>query len=70
MKSVTFWMIWVWYKANFTVRTSSYQEPSHDGGVMLWRCFAASEPGQLAVVEGTMNSLYQKILKVTVEINP
>lgn len=26
------------------------------GGVMIWGCFAASGPGQLAVTFGTMNS--------------
>ncbi len=37
----------------------------HGGGsVMLWGCFAASGPGWLALIDGTMNSaLYQKILK-------
>ncbi len=31
---------------------------------MVWSCFAASGPGQLVIIDGTMNSaLYQKILK-------
>ncbi len=31
---------------------------------MVWGCFAASGPGQLAIIDGTMNcALYQKILK-------
>ncbi len=31
---------------------------------MVWGCFAASGPGRLAVINGTMNSaVYQKILK-------
>ena len=40
----------------------------HGGGsVMVWGCFAASGPGRLAVIDGTMNSaLYQKILKENV----
>ncbi len=34
------------------------------GSVMFWGCFAASGPGRLAVINGTMNSaVYQKILK-------
>ncbi len=40
----------------------------HGGGsVMVWGCFAASGPGRLAIIDGTMNSaLYQKILKENV----
>lgn len=31
-------------------------------GFIVWACFAASEPGWLAVIDGTMNSeLYQQI---------
>ncbi|KAK3562010.1 hypothetical protein QTP86_023463 [Hemibagrus guttatus] len=34
------------------------------GSVMVWGCSAASGPGRLAVINGTMNSaVYQKILK-------
>ncbi|KAK3529891.1 hypothetical protein QTP86_007214 [Hemibagrus guttatus] len=37
------------------------------GSVMVWGCFAASGPGRLAVMYGTMNSaVYQKILKENV----
>ncbi len=37
------------------------------GRVMVWGCFAASGPGRLAIIDGTMNSaLYQKILKENV----
>ncbi|KAK3515259.1 hypothetical protein QTP70_013040 [Hemibagrus guttatus] len=37
------------------------------GSVMAWGCFAASGPGRLAVINGTMNSaVYQKILKENV----
>uniref|UniRef100_A0A803JTH1 Uncharacterized protein n=1 Tax=Xenopus tropicalis TaxID=8364 RepID=A0A803JTH1_XENTR len=37
------------------------------GSVMVWGCFAASGPGRLAVIDGTMNStVYQKILKENV----
>ncbi|KAI4871266.1 hypothetical protein NFI96_019792 [Prochilodus magdalenae] len=35
---------------------------------MVWGCFAASRPGRLAVINGTMNSaVYQKILKRNVQ---
>ncbi len=34
---------------------------------MVWGCFAASGPGRIAIIDGTMNSaLYQKILKENV----
>ncbi|KAF7651901.1 hypothetical protein LDENG_00103920 [Lucifuga dentata] len=34
---------------------------------MLWGCFVASGPGQLAIIEGNMNSaLYQRILRENV----
>uniref|UniRef100_A0A8C2KC21 Uncharacterized protein n=1 Tax=Cyprinus carpio TaxID=7962 RepID=A0A8C2KC21_CYPCA len=37
------------------------------GSVMVRGCFAASGPGRLAVLNGTMNSaVYQKILKENV----
>lgn len=40
---------------------------SDGGGGMVWGCFDASGPGQLAVINGTMNSpLYQKIPKENV----
>lgn len=35
----------------------------HHGSILVWSCFFASGPGQLAIIEGTMNSeLYQKIV--------
>ncbi|KAK3573943.1 hypothetical protein QTP86_033016, partial [Hemibagrus guttatus] len=38
------------------------------GSVMVWGCFAASGPGRLAVINGTMNSaVYQKILKENIQ---
>ena len=45
-----------------------YPMVKHGGGsVMVWGCFAASGPGRLASIEGTMNSaLYQIILKENV----
>ncbi|KAK3506739.1 hypothetical protein QTP70_021775 [Hemibagrus guttatus] len=37
------------------------------GSVMVWGCYAASGPGRLAVINGTMNSaVYQKVLKENV----
>ena len=41
---------------------------NHGGGsVMVWGCFAASRPGRLSLIEGTMNSaLYQRILQQNV----
>ncbi len=37
------------------------------GSTMTWACFAASWPGQPAIIDGTMNSeLYQQILKENV----
>ncbi len=40
----------------------------HGGGsIMAWACFAASWPGQPAIIDGTMNSeLYQQIIKKNV----
>ncbi len=41
-----------------------------DGSIMVWACFAASGPGQPAIIDGTMNSeLYQQILKENVKIS-
>ena len=40
------------------------------GSVMVWGCFAASGPGRLAVINGTMNSaVYQRILKENVQLS-
>ncbi len=37
------------------------------GSIMAWACFAASWPGQPAIIDGTMNSeLYHQILKENV----
>lgn len=56
----------VWRKRN-----SPFQENNliptlkHGGGsVMVWRCFAAAGPGQLTIMEYTMNSIvYQRVLE-------
>ncbi len=41
----------------------------HGGGsVMVWGCFAASGPGRVVIIDGTMNSaLYQENLKENVQ---
>lgn len=41
----------------------------YDGSTgMVWGCFPASGPGQLAIIDGPMNSaLYQKILNDNVQ---
>uniref|UniRef100_A0A3Q3JS38 Transposase n=1 Tax=Monopterus albus TaxID=43700 RepID=A0A3Q3JS38_MONAL len=56
----------VWHKPN-----TAFQEKNliptvkHGGGsVMVWGCFAAAGPGQLTIIESTMNStVYQKVLE-------
>lgn len=56
----------VWRKPN-----TAFQEKNliptvkHGGGsVMVWGCFAAAGPGQLTIIESTMNStVYQKVLE-------
>lgn len=40
------------------------------GNIMMWACFAASGPGQLAIIEGKMNSqVYQTILQDNVRMS-
>ena len=37
---------------------------------MVWSCFAASEPGQLAIIDGKVNSqVYQDILQENVSLS-
>ena len=60
---------YIWCKTNTAFHKKNIiPTVKHGGGsVMVWGCFAASGPGRLAVIDGTMNSaLYQKILKENV----
>uniref|UniRef100_A0A803KDU4 Transposase n=1 Tax=Xenopus tropicalis TaxID=8364 RepID=A0A803KDU4_XENTR len=59
----------VWRKSNTAFQKKNIIPTVKYGGgsVMVWGCFAASGPGRLAVIDGTMNStVYQKILKENV----
>ncbi len=60
---------YIWRKTNTAFHKKNIiPTVKHGGGsVMVWGCFAASGPGWLAIIDGTMNSaLYQKILKENV----
>ncbi len=60
---------YIWCKTNTAFHKKNIIPTfKHGGGtVMVWGCFAASEPGQLAIIDETINSaLYQKILKENV----
>ncbi len=60
---------YIWRKTNTAVHKKNIIPTVRHGGgsVMVWGCFAASGPGRLAIIDGTMNSaLYQKILKENV----
>ncbi len=57
---------YIWLKSNTAFQKKNIIPTVKYGGgsVMVWGCFAASGPGRLAVINGTMNSaVYQKILK-------
>uniref|UniRef100_A0AAR2K1L6 Paired domain-containing protein n=1 Tax=Pygocentrus nattereri TaxID=42514 RepID=A0AAR2K1L6_PYGNA len=59
----------IWRKRNTAFQKKNIIPTVKYGGgsVMVWGCFAASGPGRLAVINGTMNSaVYQKILKENV----
>ncbi|KAK3571484.1 hypothetical protein QTP86_012631 [Hemibagrus guttatus] len=61
---------YVWRKSNTAFQKKNIIPTVKYGGgsVMVWGCFAASGPGRLAVLNGTMNSaVYQKILKENVQ---
>ncbi len=60
---------YIWCKTNTAFHKKNIiPTVKHGGGsVMVWGCFAASGPGLIAIIDGTMNSaLYQKILKENV----
>ncbi|KAK3564765.1 hypothetical protein QTP86_025281 [Hemibagrus guttatus] len=60
---------YVWRKSNTAFQKKNITPTVKYGGgsVMVWGCSAASGPGRLAVINGTMNSaVYQKILKENV----
>ncbi|KAK3556490.1 hypothetical protein QTP70_008318 [Hemibagrus guttatus] len=60
---------YVWHKNNTAFQKKNIIPKVKYGGgsVIVWGCFAASGPGRLAVINGTMNSaVYQKILKENV----
>ncbi|KAI4884115.1 hypothetical protein NFI96_032765 [Prochilodus magdalenae] len=60
---------YIWRKSNTAFQKENITPTVKYGGgsVMVWGCFAASGPGRLAVINGTMNStVYQKILKENV----
>ncbi len=58
---------YIWRKSNTAFQRKNIIPTVKYGGgssVTVWGCFAASGPGRLAVINGTMNSaVYQKILK-------
>uniref|UniRef100_A0A3Q3J790 Tc1-like transposase DDE domain-containing protein n=1 Tax=Monopterus albus TaxID=43700 RepID=A0A3Q3J790_MONAL len=56
----------VWRKPNIAFQEKNLiPTVKHGGGsVMVWGCFAAAGPGQLTIIESTMNStVYQKVLE-------
>ncbi len=55
---------YIWRKTNTTFHKKNIIPTVKHGGGSVMVCFAASGPGRLAIIDGTMNSaLYQKILK-------
>ncbi len=59
------------YLVEFSLKMNPFKNrvPSvkRGGNIMAWACFAASWPGQPAIIDGTMNSeLYGQILKENV----
>jgi len=37
----------------------------HEGGMVIWACFAAMRPGHLGVIESTINSSVKQIILET-----
>ncbi len=61
---------YIWHKTNtaFHKKNIIPTVKHGDGNVMVLGCFAASEHGLLAIINGIMSSaLYQKILKENVQ---
>ncbi len=60
---------YIWRKTNTAFHKKNIiPTVKHGGGsVMDWGCFAASEPGRVATIDGAIHfALYQKILKENV----
>ena len=60
----------VWRKQNTAFQGKNLiPTVKHGGGsVMVWGCFAAAGPGQLTIIESTMNSaVYQRVLEENVK---
>ncbi|KAK3555833.1 hypothetical protein QTP86_029038 [Hemibagrus guttatus] len=61
---------YVWRKSNTAFQKKIIPPTVKYGGGSVLVCFAASGPGRLAVINGTMNSaVYQKILKKNVRLS-
>ena len=63
---------YVWQQANTAFQHKNlFTSVKHGGGsIMVWACFAASEPERLAIIDGAMISeLYQKILQENVKVS-
>ncbi len=63
---------YIWCKTNRAFHTKNIIPKVKHGGasVMFWGCFAFSEPGRLAIIDGTVNSaVYQTILKENVRLS-
>ncbi len=63
---------YIWRKTNRAFHTKNIIPKVKHGGasVMFWGCFAFSEPGRLAIIDGTINSaVYQTILKENVRLS-
>ncbi len=63
---------YIWRKSNTAFQKKNIIPKVKYGGgsVMVWGCFAASGPGRLAVINGTMNYAVQKISIIVQKICP